>query len=165
MPPSAIWDLFWESFSFRSYLHEREARVQIIGKKMTSKINLILLERHALIDLSHENENESQQKWLGICMFLSEFGSNYLLSWWTVSVVKIRAMSAGWPILLPIVGIVGIVGISYNTISSHVYTTATSTRQQQKQTGKRIEMKRLLVIITNFLPKLTCNRLMTRQWF
>ena len=119
MPPSAIWDLFCESFSFRSYLHEREARVQIIGKKMTSKINLILLERHALIDLSHENENESQQKWLGICMFLSEFGSNYLLSWWTVSVVKTRAMSAGWPILLPITGIVGIAGISYNTISSH----------------------------------------------
>ena len=119
MPPSAIWDLFWESFSFRSYLHERAAWVQIIGKKMTSKINLILLERHALIDLSHENENESQQKWLGICMFLSEFGSNYLLSWWTVSVVKIRAMSAGWPILLPIAGIVGIAGISYNTISSH----------------------------------------------
>ena len=119
MPPSAIWDLFCESFSFRSYLHEREARVQIIGKKMTSKINLILLERHALIDLSHENENESQQKWLEICMFLSEFGSNYLLSWWTVSVVKTRAMSAGWPILLPIAGIVGIAGISYNTISSH----------------------------------------------
>ena len=119
MPPSAIWDLFCESFSFRSYLHEREARVQIIGKKMTSKINLILLERHALIDLSHENENESQQKWLGICMFLSEFGSNYLLSWWTVSVVKTRAMSAGWPILLPITGIVGIAGISHTTISSH----------------------------------------------
>ena len=119
MPPSAIWDLFCESFSFRSYLHERAARVQIIGKKMTSKINLILLERHALIDLSHENENESQQKWLGICMFLSEFGSNYLLSWWTVSVVKTRAMSAGWPILLPITGIVGIAGISHTTISSH----------------------------------------------
>ena len=119
MPPSAIWDLFCESFSFRGYLHESAARVQIIGKKMTSKINLILLERHALIDLSHENENESQQKWLGICMFLSEFGSNYLLSWWTVSVVKTRAMSAGWPILLPIAGIVGIAGISYNTISSH----------------------------------------------
>ena len=44
MPPSAIWDLFFESFYFRYYFHECVARVEIIENKMTRKINLILHE-------------------------------------------------------------------------------------------------------------------------
>ena len=44
MPPSAIWDLFFESFCFRDYFHECVARVKIIENKMTRKINLILHE-------------------------------------------------------------------------------------------------------------------------
>ena len=44
MPPSAIWDLFFESFYFRDYFHECVARVKIIENKMTRKINLILHE-------------------------------------------------------------------------------------------------------------------------
>ena len=44
MPPSAIWDLFFESFYFRHYFHECVARVEIIENKMTRKINLILHE-------------------------------------------------------------------------------------------------------------------------
>ena len=44
MPPSAIWDLFFESFYFRHYFHECVARVKIIENNKTRKINLILHE-------------------------------------------------------------------------------------------------------------------------
>ena len=44
--------------------------MQIIGKKMTSKINLILLERHALISLSYDKKTSAPDHRNTVLLFM-----------------------------------------------------------------------------------------------